>query len=178
MDIKAGARIVLQVAGRDGVRVFGSTGRRTAACVLAAFTAACILATPSWALDQPQRLATTTLVAGMYKLQVEVAQTPREHEIGLMFRTSMGSNEGMLFVFPQAGVQCFWMKNTLIPLSVAFVADDGTIVNTDEMKPQTLESHCSAKPVRFVLEMNKGWFTKHGFKAGSKLTGAPFGTPR
>jgi len=107
-----------------------------------------------------------------------VARTPDQHEIGLMFRTAMGASEGMLFIFERAGQQCFWMKNTLIPLAVAFVADDGSIVNLDEMKPQTLNSHCSTKPVRFVLEMNMGWFAKRGIKEGSKLTGEPFGTPR
>ena len=83
-----------------------------------------------------------------------------------MFRTAMPANDGMLFVFEQPGQQCFWMKNTLIPLSVAFIADDGSVVNIDDMKPQTLDSHCSAKPVRFVLEMNEGWFAKRGIKAG------------
>jgi uncharacterized membrane protein (UPF0127 family) len=130
------------------------------------------------AQDGPQHLPTTTLGAGILNLKVEVAQTPREHEIGLMHRTSMPANEGMLFVFERAGQQCFWMKNTLIPLSVAFVADDGTVVNVDEMKPETLDSHCSVRQVRFVLEMNTGWFKRHGMKAGDKLAGAPFGTPR
>jgi uncharacterized protein len=77
-------------------------------------------------------------------------------------------------VFESPSQQCFWMKNTLLPLSVAFVADDGTIVNIDEMKPQTLDSHCSARPVRYVLEMNTGWFSKKGLKAGQKLSGPPF----
>lgn len=130
------------------------------------------------AQDQAQHLTTTVIGAGMYNIKAEVAQTPQEHEIGLMHRTSMGANEGMIFVFDRPGQQCFWMKNTLIPLAVAFIADDGTVVNIDEMKPQTLEPHCSTKPVRLVLEMNTGWFTKRGIKAGSKLTGAPFGTPR
>ena len=67
------------------------------------------------------------------------------------------------------------MRNTLIPLSIAFIGDDGSVVNIDDMKPQTLDSHCSAKPVRFVLEMNEGWFAKRGIKAGSKLRGGPFG---
>jgi len=129
--------------------------------------------------DAPQRLTNrTTLGAGLYNMQVEVAVTPQEHAIGLMHRTSMGANDGMLFVFDRPGVQCFWMKNTLIPLSVAFVADDGTVVNLDEMKPQTLDSHCSTQPVRYVLEMNTGWFKKKGIKPGQKLSGAPFGTPR
>ena len=94
--------------------------------------------------------------------------------IGLMFRSSMPVNDGMLFAFEQAGVQCFWMKNTLLPLSAAFVADDGRIVNIEDMQPQSEDSHCSAKPVRFVLEMNQGWFARRGIKPGSRLQGAPF----
>jgi len=121
-----------------------------------------------------QRLPTTTLQAGMVKLKVEVATTPREREIGLMFRKEMGAYEGMLFVFPQPGVQCFWMRDTLIPLSTAFLADDGTIVNIADMAPMTLESHCSTKPVRYVLEMNQGFFERRGLKPGSKLQGAGF----
>jgi uncharacterized membrane protein (UPF0127 family) len=130
------------------------------------------------AQDMAQHLPTTILGAGMHNIKAEVAQTEEEHEIGLMFRTSMGSNEGMIFVFERPGRQCFWMKNTLIPLAVAFVADDGSIVNLDEMKPQTLNPHCSTKPVRFVLEMNTGWFAKRGIKDGFKLTGPLFGSAR
>jgi uncharacterized membrane protein (UPF0127 family) len=91
-----------------------------------------------------------------------------------MFRTDMAQQEGMLFVFQAPSQQCFWMKNTLIPLTAAFVADDGTIVNLENMQPQTTESHCSTKPVRYVLEVNQGWFAKKGIKAGTKLQGAPF----
>jgi uncharacterized membrane protein (UPF0127 family) len=127
------------------------------------------------AQDGPQHLFTIRLNAGMHVLQVEVARTAQERSIGLMFRKSMGTNEGMLFIFEQPGQQCFWMKNTLLPLSVAFLADDGTVVNIDDMKPQTLDSHCSSRPVRFVLEMNDGWFAKRGVKAGTQLQGAPFG---
>ncbi|MDO9235552.1 MAG: DUF192 domain-containing protein [Aquabacterium sp.] len=130
------------------------------------------------AQDQAQRLPTTVIGAGMHNIKAEVAQTPQEHEIGLMHRTSMGQNEGMIFVFERAGQQCFWMKNTLIPLAAAFIADDGTIVNVAEMKPQTLTPHCSTKPVRLVLEMNAGWFAKRGLGEGRKLTGEAFGTPR
>ncbi len=126
------------------------------------------------AQDGPQKLTSIRLTAGMHLIQAELAQTPDERSTGLMFRTAMAANDGMLFAFEQAGTQCFWMKNTLLPLSVAFVADDGSVVNIDEMKPQTLDSHCSTKPVRFVLEMNQGWFAKRGIKAGSKLQGAPF----
>jgi uncharacterized membrane protein (UPF0127 family) len=142
------------------------------------YLSVCLMAQGALAQDKAQHLPTVMIGAGMHNIKAEVAETPQEHEIGLMYRTSMGSNEGMIFVFDRPGQQCFWMKNTLIPLAVAFVADDGTIVNVDEMKPQTLDPHCSTKQVRFVLEMNTGWFAKRGIKAGSKLTGEPFGTPR
>jgi len=132
------------------------------------------LAVPATAQEGPQKLPSVTLSLGMHKISAEVAQSPDERAIGLMHRSSMGASQGMLFVFEQAGQQCFWMKNTLLPLAIAFVADDGTIVNIDEMKPQTLDSHCSAKPVRYVLEMNTHWFDKRGIKAGARLSGAPF----
>ncbi|TAK76310.1 MAG: DUF192 domain-containing protein [Aquabacterium sp.] len=127
---------------------------------------------------QPQNLPVVKLGAGMYVIQAQVASTAQQREIGLMYRDSMPQNEGMLFVFEQASTQCFWMKNTLLPLSIAFVAEDGSIVNVDEMQPQTLNEHCSAKPVAYVLEMNKGWFAKHGLKAGSRLTGPMFPSAR
>jgi uncharacterized protein len=122
---------------------------------------------------QPQ-LPTIALNAGIHVIRAELAQTPEERTIGLMFRASMPVNDGMLFTFERPGVQCFWMKNTLLPLSAAFVADDGRIVNIEDMQPQTEASHCSAKPVRFVLEMNQGWFARRGIKPGSRLQGAPF----
>jgi len=83
----------------------------------------------------------------------------------------------MLFEFQAPSQQCFWMKNTLIPLTAAFVAEDGTIVNLEDMQAQTTVSHCSAKPVRFVLEVNQGWFAKRGMKAGTKLRGPMFQSP-
>ncbi len=110
----------------------------------------------------------------MHVLDVQLAQTPEQRQIGLMWRKEMPQHEGMLFVFEQAATQCFWMRNTLIPLSAAFVADDGTIVNIADMKPQSDDSHCSEKPVRYVLEMNVGWFAKRQLKAGYKLGGAVF----
>ena len=116
-----------------------------------------------------------TLTAGIHQIEVQVAQTPEQRSTGLMYRKEMPQPEGMLFAFEQPTVQCFWMKNTLLPLTAAFIADDGTIVNLADMKPQTTDSHCSSKPVRFVLEMNQGWFTKKGLKAGGRLRGTPFG---
>jgi len=129
----------------------------------------------SFAQDAPQMdLPRVKLTAGMYLVDVQVAATPQQQAIGLMFRQKMPQAEGMLFVFEQPREQCFWMKNTLLPLTAAFVADDGTIVNLADMAPQTTESHCSEKPVRFVLEMNQGWFAQKGIKAGFKLSGPPF----
>jgi len=136
--------------------------------------AVALTSTLAMAQDAPQELPTIRLSSGMHVLQVQVAQTPEQQQIGLMFRKTMGTNEGMLFIFDEPRQQCFWMKNTLLPLSAAFIADDGTIVNIEDMKPQTLDSHCSEKPVRFVLEMNQGWFAKRGIKPGSRLQGAPF----
>ena len=120
-------------------------------------------------------LPRVTLSAGIHQLEAQVAQSQEQRATGLMFRKEMPTSEGMLFVFDQASIQCFWMKNTLLPLTAAFVTDDGTIVNLADMKPQTTDSHCSSKPVRFVLEMNQGWFTRKGIKPGSRLRGAPFG---
>ncbi len=120
------------------------------------------------------QLDRVAITAGMHRIDAQVAQTPLQRQIGLMHRAEMPQHEGMLFVFEFPSQQCFWMKNTLLPLTAAFVADDGTIVNLEDMKPQTTDSHCSAKPVRYVLEMNQGWFAKKGIKAGAKLGGAPF----
>ena len=118
------------------------------------------------------------LSAGMHQIDAQVAMQSEQRQIGLMHRQEMPASEGMLFVFEQAGKQCFWMKNTLIPLTAAFVADDGTIVNLADMKPQVTDSHCSEKPVRYVLEMNAGWFAKKGIKAGNKLKGLPLDKAR
>ncbi|SFU50002.1 hypothetical protein SAMN05216350_102211 [Polaromonas sp. YR568] len=131
------------------------------------------------AQEGPQmNLQRVKLTAGMHLIDAQVAFTPEQRQIGLMFRKEMPQQEGMIFVFEQASQQCFWMKNTLLPLTAAFVADDGTIVNLADMKPQTTDAHCSAQPVRYVLEMNKGWFAKKGIKAGSKLGGPPFEAKR
>ena len=138
----------------------------------------CMLATTvAGAQTGPQApLPAVRLTAGgMYIIQAETATAPEERATGLMFRKEMAANAGMLFAFERAEVHCFWMQNTLLPLSIAFLADDGSIVNIADMKPQTTESHCADKPVRFALEMNQGWFAKRGIKAGFKLAGAPFG---
>lgn len=120
------------------------------------------------------RLPTIQLNAGMHLIRAEVAQAPIEHMVGLMHRTEMGANEGMLFVYEAPQKHCFWMRNTLLPLTIAFIDDDGHIVNLADMQPRTETSHCSARPVRFALEMNQGWFAKRGIKPGFQLRGAPF----
>ncbi len=128
---------------------------------------------------QPQlELPRLELRAGMFRIDAQVASRPHERQIGLMHRQSMPAHEGMLFAFPQPAVQCFWMKNTLLPLTAAFVADDGRIVNLADMQPLDERSHCSKEPVRFVLEMNQGWFATKGLEAGSRLTGSPFTAPQ
>ena len=134
-----------------------------------------LFASSAWSQSAPQLdLPKVTLKAGMHLIHAQVASTPEQRATGLMLRAEMPANEGMLFVFEEPAGQCFWMKNTLLPLTAAFVADDGTIVNLADMKPKTLDSHCSAKPVRYVLEMHQGWFAKRGLQAGSRLGGTPF----
>jgi uncharacterized membrane protein (UPF0127 family) len=139
----------------------------TALAAAAAFNCA-------WAQDAPQQLDAITLNAGMYNIRAEVALTPQQRQIGLMGRREMDTYAGMLFVFEEPAVHCFWMKNTLLPLSIAFVADDGTVVDIADMKPMTEDSHCPRKAVRYALEMNQGWFARRGIRPGSKLAGAPF----
>jgi uncharacterized protein len=117
---------------------------------------------------------TQTLNVGIHNIQVELAQTEQARAVGLMNRPNLGAHQGMLFVFDSAAAHCFWMKNTLIPLSIAFLADDGRIVHIDDMQPQSLVSHCPPKPISLALEMNQGWFAKRGIKIGMKISGAIF----
>lgn len=126
-----------------------------------------LLLTSGAALAAP----TIELTAGMHRIEAEVASSNPERATGLMNRPSMPIHRGMLFVFPEAGVQCFWMKNTLIPLSIAFLDDAGHIVQIADMQPQSLDNHCSVKPVRFALEMNAGWFKRRGLEAGGRIYG-------
>jgi len=113
------------------------------------------------------------LNAGMHLIRAEVVSEPGTRAEGLMYRKSMAQNAGMLFIFDEAAVHCMWMKNTLIPLSVAFIDDRGAIVNIADMEPQTEASHCAAQPVRYALEMNRGWFAARGIKPGSRIGGIP-----
>ena len=119
------------------------------------------------------------LQTGLYLIKAEVANDYGTRMQGLMLREKMAANDGMLFIFPGRDTQCMWMKNTLLPLSVAFIDETGTILNIEDMKPQTEDSHCSTKPARYALEMNQGWFKTKNIKAGAKILGLDkAGAPR
>jgi hypothetical protein len=116
-------------------------------------------------------LPVLSLNAGIHVITAEIANTFNTRARGLMHRKSLGANQGMLFVFPDVSAHCMWMRNTFVPLSVAFIDEQGTIVSIHDMQPQTESSHCAAKPARFALEMNQGWFAQKGIKAGASLGG-------
>ena len=118
-------------------------------------------------------LPTIELKTGIYRIQAELADTPKAREVGLMNRTSMPTNSGMLFVFEQKAGHCFWMNNTKIPLSIAFITDDGKIVNIEEMQAETTSNHCPKVAVRYALEMNKQWFTERVIVPGTVIGGLP-----
>ena len=119
----------------------------------------------------PAQMPEITLAIGGQKLIAEVAASNPERMQGLMHRRMMPESRGMLFVFTEVSTHAMWMKNTFIPLSVAFIDVNGVITNIEDMKPHTLDSHGASKPVRFALEMNLGWFAKRGIKAGAKIEG-------
>ncbi|QWD77661.1 DUF192 domain-containing protein [Polynucleobacter sp. MWH-Svant-W18] len=118
-------------------------------------------------------LPSLELKTGIYRIQAEIADTPQAREVGLMNRTSMPINSGMLFIFEQKAGHCFWMNNTKIPLSIAFIADDGKIVNIEEMQAETTNNHCPKAAVRYALEMNKQWFSERVIVPGSVISGLP-----
>jgi len=111
------------------------------------------------------------LTASFHRIEAEVAATQSDRMQGLMYRQQLAPNQGMLFVFPFAAGHCFWMKNTPLPLSIAFLDESGHIINIDEMAPQTEDNHCPRQPARYALEMNAGWFAAHGLKPGLQIGG-------
>jgi len=133
------------------------------------FLALALSAAPAFA----QQLPVAQLNAGMHLIRAEVAADYASRMTGLMHRASMPSNAGMLFIFDEVTTHCMWMKNTLIPLSVAFIDERGAIVNVEDMAPQTEDSHCASRPARYALEMNRGWFAARGIKPGSRIGGIP-----
>lgn len=119
---------------------------------------------------------TAQIRVGAHPLKVEIAASDPQREKGLMFRQSMPPNDGMLFIFDEPAYHSMWMKNTLIPLSVAYLDAQGTILNILDMEPQTLDAHLSAGPAIYAIETNKGWFAAKKIKAGDKVTGLPKAT--
>lgn len=138
----------------------------------ASFVAATLLTSAAFA-QQSSRFPVISLTSGIHVIKAEVAANNAERQQGLMFREKLGPNEGMVFVFEGPAAICMWMKNTLIPLSVAFLNEDGQIINIEDMQPQTTESHCAKKPARYALEMNRGWFKQKNIKPGSIIEGLP-----
>ena len=124
----------------------------------------------AWAVcAAAQQSATSELTVGGQRLTVEVAAQPEQRERGLMYRRMLPENYGMLFVFDAPQMLRFWMKNTYLPLSIAFIDADGVIVNITDMKPRTLNTHSSVKPAQYALEVNQGWFKRHGIAAGARV---------
>jgi uncharacterized membrane protein (UPF0127 family) len=113
------------------------------------------------------------LKTGIYRIQAELADAPKAREVGLMNRTSMPTNSGMLFIFEEKAGHCFWMFSTKIPLAIAFISDDGKIVNIEEMQAGTTNNHCPKAPIRYALEMNKRWFSDRVIAPGSVMSGLP-----
>lgn len=131
-----------------------------------------LVVTAGWAQGQAQpRLPTVPLVIGKHKLLAEVAADPQTRERGLMFRFDLRDDEAMLFVFPESQRLTFWMKNTPLPLSIAFIDARGTILNIRDMMPYTLEGHPSEGDALYALEVNRGWFTARGIRAGDRVLG-------
>ena len=125
-----------------------------------------------------QSLPVTELRAGMHLIHAEVAADYSTRARGLMHRKGLAPNAGMLFIFDAPSEQCMWMKNTYIPLSVAFIDAQGVIINIADMTPHSEQSHCAARPARYALEMNQGWFAQRGVKPGAKLGGLEKLAPR
>jgi len=146
------------------------------AALLAAVAFAIIASMPSplraQASAQPT-LPTLKLTAGIHVITAEAATTNQARMIGLMHRERLAPNHGMLFVFEEKAQQCFWMRNTIVPLTIAFIEDDGTILQLADMAPKSEVSHCSQRPVRYALEMEQGWFGKRGIAPGTKVGGLP-----
>ncbi|MFY9314361.1 MAG: DUF192 domain-containing protein [Burkholderiales bacterium] len=130
------------------------------------------------ALAQQPPLPAVDLTAGMHRIRAEVANDMSTRSQGLMHRKAMPQNAGMVFVFEESAAHCMWMKNTLIPLSVAFIDQSGAIINIADMQPRSEQSHCAARPARYALEMNRGWFAERGIKPGAKLGGLEKLAPR
>jgi uncharacterized membrane protein (UPF0127 family) len=126
----------------------------------------CLVAAASAAPPSPP----IEILVGPHPIAVEIANDPAARAVGLMHRASLPAEQGMLFVFPDDRPVCMWMRNTRLPLSVAFVDASGVILNLADMTPLSEKRHCSAGPVRYALEVNRGWFTGRAISAGERIT--------
>lgn len=145
------------------------TTMRTSLLRSAVILAASVVLHPAFAQQTLQKLPVSRFSVGMYVVDAEVASTNAQRELGLMNRTHLDPNQGMMFIFDRSSGYCMWMKNTLIPLSVAFLDKDGVILNIEEMLPQTETNHCATKPALYALEMNAEWFKHKGIKPGIRI---------
>jgi uncharacterized membrane protein (UPF0127 family) len=151
------------------------TTLRFARLAAAALTVVTMAATAFAQSRAQPPLPTVKLTAGIHVITAEAATTNQTRMVGLMHRERLAPNHGMLFVFEEKSPQCFWMRNTPLPLTIAFIDDDGTILQLADMAPRSEVSHCSQKPVRYALEMEQGWFARRGLAPGTRLTGLPAG---
>lgn len=164
---------------------YSSSGRHrpefflaAAFCTLLVMQAAVPLAATAQTSAAPEQSAQTDLPRIRLEINgralvAEVAIDAKSHQRGLMFREHLGRDEGMLFLFADPFQPCFWMKNTPLPLTIAFIDSDGVIVNLADMAPYSLDAHCAIAPVRYALEVNQGWFARNGAGPGTAVTGLP-----
>ena len=137
------------------------------------FFCAVLIAGTSPDLIAAERLPIIKLQVETQAITAEVAADDTSRSRGLMFRESLPRNHGMLFVFQEASQYCFWMKNTPLPLTIAFINARGEVINLADMEPFALDTHCALAPAKYALEMEQGWFKRHQLGAGSKLRGLP-----
>ena len=156
------------------MRIFSTVNPFRAAGAIIRATAMLVACLPvAVAAQQSPKFDVVSLTAGVNLIHAEVAAAPAQREQGLMFREKMATNDGMVFVFEGPAQVCMWMKNTLLPLSVAFIDGGGRIINIEDMQPQKLDSHCARKPASYALEMNLGWFRQKNIKPGTVIEGLP-----
>ncbi len=148
-------------------------GMRLDRSAVPGFLAGVAMAAAALAANAEVTFKTAHVKVGAHPLNVEVAVSDPQRMQGLMYRRKLGRDDGMLFIFDEPAYQSMWMKNTLIPLSVAFIDADGRILNILDMEPQTLETHTSAGPAVYAIETNKGWFEENRVKPGERVTGLP-----
>jgi uncharacterized membrane protein (UPF0127 family) len=140
---------------------------------LTVLVAYCLIGLANNAFSQSNQLTTIELKIGIYRIEAELADTSVARQTGLMYRSFLPTNSGMLFVIEEKGIHCFFMRNTKVALSIAFIDDDGKIVNIADMEPETLNNHCPRSPVRFALEMNQKWFAQRAIGPGTVIQGLP-----